>query len=256
VADLGTGHALSHEPASGPPVTERGPVLPLRQRFKNLRNNVLIPGFLGWYLELCRRTARWDIVGLDRMQGLAGQPQGFVLAFWHECLPLMPLAWNTFWDRQPPGTTRKPGLVLVSRSRDGRMMANLMQKFHLVPVEGSSSKGGQAAAQQLLVGLQSGAVAIVVPDGPRGPRRRISAGGARLAAMAGVPILPCNAAAWPCIRTGSWDRMAIPLPFARCVAVVGTPIMPDAETIAEATANVERGLNETMQTAEIKARAG
>ena len=49
----------------------------------------------------------------------------------------------------------------------------------------------------------------------------------RLAAMAGVPVVPCAAHALPMPRIGTWDRMLIPLPFARGVAVAGRPILPD-----------------------------
>ena len=184
---------------------------------------------IGWYLGLCRRTARWEIRGLPPLRALAEAPGGFVMVFWHECLPLMPLAWARLWEAVDPAAPRKPGLVLVSRSRDGALIAHSLAGYGLTAVSGSSSQGGREAARDLLRGVRAGGVAVVVPDGPRGPRRVVSDGAVRLAAMAGVPVVPCGAFARPSRRLASWDRMIFPLPFARCVAVVGAPILPDGE---------------------------
>ncbi|UFN49563.1 lysophospholipid acyltransferase family protein [Roseomonas sp. OT10] len=207
-----------------------------------------ITRLLGVYLGLCRRTARWELQGTGALRDLAGRPGGFILAFWHENLPLMPLAWSAFWEAEP-GLVRKPGLVLVSRSRDGGLIAGLLGRFGLTTVAGSTSKGGRAAGQSLLRGLRQGAVAVVVPDGPRGPRRRMSEGCLRLAAMADVPIVPCGAQARPLCRTGSWDRMMIPLPFARCVAVAGTPILPGEQELAQGMELLGAALDRTMEQA-------
>ncbi len=204
-----------------PPPRREG--LPSRLSRRLLRSDALA-ALLGAYLNFCRRTARWELRDAHLLGDLARRPEGFVLAFWHECLPLMPMAWSELWASLDQGTPRKRGLVMVSRSRDGRMIGALLARFGLTAVEGSSSAGGADAARDLLAGMREGAVAVMVPDGPRGPRRAVSRGTLRLAAMAGAPVVPCGAHVSPCLRVGSWDRMVIPLPFARCVAVVGAPI--------------------------------
>ncbi|WP_131829466.1 lysophospholipid acyltransferase family protein [Teichococcus deserti] len=186
----------------------------------------MLARLLGVYLDLCRRTARWEIHGATAMRELASRPDGFMLAFWHECLPLMPMAWSAFWQGQPPAH-RKEGLVMISRSRDGQMIARLLARFGLRVASGSSSAGGTKATRKLLGALRTGSVAVIVPDGPRGPRRRAGQGCHRMAVAAKVPIVPCAAHTAQSWRIGSWDRMVIPKPFARCIAVVGTPIMPE-----------------------------
>lgn len=224
----------------------RRPKGPLARRLSRIGKSPLLWRPVGWYLGLCRRTTRWTLRGAGPLQALARQPEGFVLAFWHECLPLMPIAWLRLWDSLEPGTPRKEGLVLISRSRDGTMISSMMRRFGLTAVAGSSSAGGRDAGLALLRGLRAGSVAVIIPDGPRGPRRVISIGAARIALAAGVPIIPCGAYATPSRRLGSWDRMILPLPFARCVAVVAPPIEPggrDAEALAEALA---ASLNATM----------
>ncbi|MFC0408694.1 lysophospholipid acyltransferase family protein [Roseomonas elaeocarpi] len=209
----------------------------------------LLTRMLGGYLDLCSRTARWELQGTEELRSLAAAPGGFILGFWHECLPLMPLAWSEFWRSVEDATPRKRGMVLVSRSRDGGMIGALLSRFGLEPVAGSSSAGGTAATRDMLQAMREGAVVVIVPDGPRGPRRRISQGSARIAMMAGVPVVPCGAYAKPCRRLGSWDRMVIPFPFARCVAVVGAPVHVSGGGTEQASALLSESLCAAMAAA-------
>ena len=67
--------------------------------------------------------------------------------------------------------------------------------------------------------LQGGEHVLITPDGPRGPRRQAAPGVAQLAALSGVPVLPCAAqtrAATCCRQLGPHG---VPLPFGRGVIV-------------------------------------
>ncbi len=86
----------------------------------------------------------------------------------------------------------------------------------------------------------------ITPDGPQGPRRQAAPGMAHLAALAGVPILPCAASTSRRIVLKTWDRMAIPLPFGRGVVVCGPGIVVPRdswrETVPEVAAAMERAV--------------
>jgi lysophospholipid acyltransferase (LPLAT)-like uncharacterized protein len=73
--------------------------------------------------------------------------------------------------------------------------------------------------------LARGEHLVMAPDGPRGPRREAAPGIAQIAALAGVPVLPCAAQTSRRRVLRSWDRMVVPLPFARGVMVCLPPIM-------------------------------
>jgi hypothetical protein len=47
---------------------------------------------------------------------------------------------------------------------------------------------------------------------------------AQLAAVSGVPVLPCAAQTSRRIVAPTWDRMIVPLPFGRGTIVCGAPI--------------------------------
>jgi hypothetical protein len=72
--------------------------------------------------------------------------------------------------------------------------------------------------------LEGGSHVVITPDGPRGPRRKAALGVAQLAALSGVPVLPCAAQIRPRWVLNSWDRMVLPLPFGRGVIVCGPSI--------------------------------
>ncbi len=184
-------------------------------------------GALGAYLRFALRTTRWDLSG-ELGHYIEARPA--IFAFWHEALPLMPALWTrAVAHRAAEGVARGRMHVMVSRNHDGRLIGGIMRGFGLDLVHGSSAKGnaqkGGAGALRALLGVLAGGDQVVItPDGPRGPARRLQPGVAQLAAMAGVPIVPCGAATTLGRALPTWDRMVLPLPWGRGALVCGAPI--------------------------------
>ncbi len=166
---------------------------------------------------------------VKRLRPSAGGPGGRVLyGFWHGVqLPLL-------------FTHRRRGItVMVSRSRDGGIIADLLHSMGFHTVRGSSSRDGASAASALVDALSRGDGAIT-PDGPRGPREKAKPGIAAIASLAGVPVQAMGIAARPAIRLGSWDRFLIPLPGSRVVVAEGIPITPGRLSPATVDAELRR----------------
>jgi lysophospholipid acyltransferase (LPLAT)-like uncharacterized protein len=182
----------------------------------------LLSRVLGLYLAFALRTTRWTIDGREHLaaQG-AGAPA--VFAFWHEFLPLMPAL--VMMARRLPQYRPVAVYTLVSHHRDGRFIGDVVGRFSIRPVSGSTSRGGVAGLRNLLRVLAHGDMIGITPDGPRGPRRQAAPGVAQLAALASVPVIPCAARTSLRIALGTWDRMAVPLPFGRGVVVCGPAII-------------------------------
>lgn len=180
------------------------------------------------YLRFVWATTRWTLVGGEHARLFAEGPM--ILAFWHERLPLAALGWRLLARREPRARRAQ---VLISRHRDGRLIASAVRPFGIDVVHASSSKGGATGLRGLARILSDGGVAVITPDGPRGPARVAAPGVAHLAALTGVPVLPCAVASSRMRLARSWDRMRFPLPFARGFAVVGAPV-PVARDGAEA----------------------
>jgi 3-deoxy-D-manno-octulosonic-acid transferase len=182
---------------------------------------------VGLYLGAVLYTSRWKIEADPATWALlTRQRQAVIIVFWHEYLPLVPVLW---WRarRDNPSLSLN---ALISRHRDGRMIAAIMRRWGIASVDGSSAKtgkiakGGAAALRSLLGLLREGKVVALTPDGPRGPRRAIQPGAALLAAISGAPVVPIAATCRPAWRIKSWDRMMLPLPFSRVTILCGMAI--------------------------------
>jgi hypothetical protein len=84
--------------------------------------------------------------------------------------------------------------------------------------------------------LNEGADAGVTPDGPRGPAREFKPGGLLAAQLSGAPIIPIAVDGAPAWRLRSWDRFAVPKPFARIRVRYGPAHFIPRESTAEARA--------------------
>lgn len=204
------------------------------------------------YLRFVWATTRWSLVGEDHARPFSDAPM--ILAFWHERLPLAALGWRLLARRVPQARGRR-AQVLISRHRDGRLIANAVRPFGIDVVHASSSKGGASGLRGLLRILAGGGVAVITPDGPRGPVRVAAPGIAQLAAMAGVPVLPCAVASSRMRLARSWDRMRFPLPFARGIAVVGAPIAVARDGAEAALPVIAAALDEACARADAMAGA-
>ncbi|HYZ22383.1 MAG TPA: lysophospholipid acyltransferase family protein [Rhodopila sp.] len=206
-----------------------------------------IPALLGGYMSLALRTTRWTLDGQAHLAAhVSGHPA--IFAFWHEFLPFMPGL--VVLARKLP--TYRPVRIhtLVSKHRDGRIIGAIVRRFGISTIQGSSSRGGAAGFRAMLAALARGELIGITPDGPRGPRREAAPGVAQLAALAGVPVVPCAARTSRSIQLDSWDRMTVPLPFGRAVVVCGTPIEVPRDRWEASLPAIADGLNQAAARAE------
>jgi len=208
---------------------------------------VCLAWLAGRYLAFTLRTTRWTLEGMDHLAPhVAGAPM--IVGFWHEFLPVMPGL--LLLGRRLPGYRATAVHALVSQHRDGRLIGEILRQFEVIPVHGSTTRGGASGLRELVKLLRRGSMIAITPDGPRGPRRKAAEGIATLAALAGVPIIPC--AAWTSfrIKLGSWDRMSVPLPFGRGVMICGTPIAVARDGASGGVAVITAALNAVADRAE------
>ncbi len=202
------------------------------------------PPALRGYVRLVRATARiatWDGYGVAPGAGRAGP---VIWAFWHNRLagPLV----------ASPGDGRG---VMISRSRDGELIARVVAGFGYVPLRGSTSRGGSRALRESVRHLASGRDVVFTPDGPRGPRYRAQPGVAFASRRSGVPVVPVGVGISRKAVFRSWDRFQLPLPFAAIHLVAGRPVaVPAHGPIRPWVERIEDDL--ARATARADARAG
>jgi hypothetical protein len=168
-----------------------------------------------WLLKAMGRTTRVRLENFSAYDARRQAREPTLFAFWHDQLLAMTVSMIGRGQRYT---------VLISQHPDGDLIARTVAGLEVDPVRGSSSRGGLKAMTELVRRLRAGGNVVFTPDGPRGPRHRASSGTIVLAQRARVPIMPVACAVRPRIRAGSWDRLQVPMPFARGAVVGGDVI--------------------------------
>ncbi len=161
-----------------------------------------------------------------------------IMTFWHSRILLMRFAYRG-----------RKACVMNSMHRDGEIVTRVMERFGILSVRGSSSRGWTHGLKGLVNSHRQGYDLIVVPDGPRGPSRRAKTGALQLARATGAPVFPTAYSARWHFTINSWDKLMIPLPFSRVVFVVGPPIYVPIDADSSQMAEQRRELEIALSTA-------
>ena len=182
-------------------------------------------------LELWARTLRFEF---DDRAGVVGQPaaRAYILAIWHNRLLLLPYVVRRFVP------ARKP-TALISASRDGAILTDMVRRFGFAAVRGSRSRQGASAILSLTEILTQGGDVAITPDGPRGPVYKINPGTTFLAQKSGAPVLPVHMEFSRCWRLKNWDRFVLPVPFST-VRVIFAPPHVVRQTLSDEEFESER----------------
>lgn len=138
--------------------------------------------------------------------------------------------------------------VLVSRSRDGEIIANVVEKWGFKTVRGSKGKKGAVeASMQMISILKSGENCAMMVDGPRGPAKVAKDGVIKIAKLAGVPVVPVywysNNFTWA--KFPSWDELRCPVFATNLINIYGEPIyIPHDGDEEEARQKLQNSLEE------------
>lgn len=118
--------------------------------------------------------------------------------------------------------------VMISRSRDGDIAIPAVRLSGCRAVRGSGGshrKGGGPAIARMVKEVRAGNPAVLTVDGPQGPRGVVHPGIAFLARATGAAVIPVAAVSTRRkFLDRTWDRLQIPLPFARIELRTSAPL--------------------------------
>lgn len=202
-----------------------------RPRTRRKSSGVVVPHRLRWHKRLAAAfvygliravsvTLRWRF---EDQSGLFHQTpaQPVILCTWHNRLALSLMVYVKHPQKLQPGRRLA---AIVSASRDGAVVAHILELFGVQPVRGSSSRRGPQALLELTTWAERGYDLAITPDGPRGPCYVVQEGVIALARLTGMPIVPVSYEVNRKIRLRSWDRFQVPLPLSRCLTRMGEPL--------------------------------
>jgi len=146
------------------------------------------------------------------------------------------------------------GMVgLASDHRDGEYVTRVLMRLGYGVARGSSTRGGARGLRGLLRAARAGRPLAIIPDGPQGPPELMKPGAVVLAARSGLPLVPIGVGISRAWRLSSWDRFAIPKPFARVHLAYGAPIdVPrdlDEVGVAEYRERLQAGMDAAVRAA-------
>lgn len=184
------------------------------------------------YRSLCG-TLRFREENRTWLDELDARGERLVFCLWHdELFPLMRMK------------KQLDIVTVVSPSRDGELLARVLEKLNLRTVRGSSGRGGANALLGAARLMREGVHACITVDGPRGPRHKSKDGAFFLARHADAWIAPVRIIMHTSLHAPSWDRFQVPLPFSRVTVRHGQPWKPggpdaSAEALAADRARLE-----------------
>jgi lysophospholipid acyltransferase (LPLAT)-like uncharacterized protein len=120
---------------------------------------------------------------------------------------------------------------MISQSRDGDFIADVVRRIGWIPVRGSSSKGGRKALQEMIDMVMEKGLGAHIVDGPTGPPRVIKPGLIILAQRTNAAIVAGYISYENPWIFNSWDRFMIPKPFSRVLIRAGAlmPVPPEMD---------------------------
>jgi lysophospholipid acyltransferase (LPLAT)-like uncharacterized protein len=167
-------------------------------------------------VELLNRE-RFEKYGLDPASG------NIVAGVWHRNAVFLFYFFRTLGPRG----------VMISRSKDGDIVAHVARRFGYTTMRGSSSKGGARALQEMIAYMKEThekRLCGTPVDGPRGPARIVKKGMLAVAKKAGVLFVPIACSGTRVLTFHkAWDKSMIPLPFSKMIIDFGEPIRITAD---------------------------
>jgi lysophospholipid acyltransferase (LPLAT)-like uncharacterized protein len=230
--------AVSSDPQAQSP-QRSGVVVPQKPKWHQRLAAALIYGLI----RAVSATIRYEwrdssgLLSIDRDQSV-------IFAIWHNRLSLCLEVYRVFLRNiQRPCKMA----AMVSASKDGGLLARVLELYGVQPVRGSTSRRGRQALLELVGWAERGHDLAITPDGPRGPRCIIQEGVIALAQLTGLPILPVSYHLTWKITLKSWDRFQIPLPFTKCLMHFTRPIYVPREISEEQREQLRRQVEDQLK---------
>jgi lysophospholipid acyltransferase (LPLAT)-like uncharacterized protein len=153
--------------------------------------------------------------------------KNYVLAFWHGS---MLLPWYVHRGKKM--------IALISKSKDGDLLARVLKNWKYGVIRGSSSTGGDVALGIMVDYGKNKHSITITPDGPRGPRHKLKAGAVIAAKKSGLPLILTGVGIQNKRSLNSWDSFSIPKLLTKATLIYSDPIYISKDSTYEETSKI------------------
>ena len=140
--------------------------------------------------------------------------------------------------------------VLISRSRDGDVVAHGIEPMGFKLVRGSKGKKGAIeATMQMITALKNNERAAIMVDGPKGPPEVVKDGAIKIAKLSGKPIVPMcwYSSNFNWLQFPSWDGLRVPVLDVRLINLYGEPIYVPEDADEEEIEKIRLQLQDSLK---------
>ncbi len=198
--------------------------------------------FLFSALNVLCKTLRITFVNKNVIDDLEKAGKNYVLAFWHGS---MVLPWYL--------KRKKDFIALISKSKDGDLLARILKQWKYTVVRGSSTAGGNVALGIMVDYAKNNSTVVITPDGPKGPAHKLKAGAVITAKKSGLPLVLAGVGFKRKRNLKSWDSFEIPAMFTQAKVIYSDPIYIESnlsyEDTSKAIERCEKKLNDLQNDA-------
>jgi len=139
----------------------------------------VVPRVSKYILWALHRSIRFRAEGVPKM----APGENAIFAYWHGRLLMMPFAQPYFEQKFA---------VMVSRHKDGELIARIVNRLGILTPRGSTTRGGASGLKEAIRMSRDGVCVTFTPDGPKGPRHEVQMGVIQLAKATSQPIYPAT----------------------------------------------------------------
>jgi len=173
--------------------------------------------FIYYFINFYCLTLRFKVHNEKKWQQLLKQGKTIILCSWHQ----------QFFSAIPYGRnySKYNGALMISKSKDGDLIARVANKTGWHTARGSSSRSGKEAMNEMIDHLNKFKFGLHIVDGPTGPIGKVKSGVIRMANKANAIIVPMYTYSENAWFFNSWDKFMLPKPFAKVNLVFGKEIL-------------------------------
>lgn len=183
------------------------------------------------------------IIGFEIIEDLLKNPRPVIFCFWHNRI-----FYSSWFLLRYVFCKGIMITVLISQSKDGELIAQVVKRWGGKVARGSTSRGGREALQILAKAIRREKSSVVTtPDGPRGPVYHFQLGTIILSQLTQCEIIPICFAAKPAWVFNSWDRFVVPKFFAKTVISIGKPYIVPRKLSEQELENERVKMEKTMK---------
>ena len=202
---------------------------------KNVIIQYILAVIAALYIGIVRLTSNINKINNQIPESFWNTNKSFILAFWHSQLMTISFSWS-----------KKSKIhIIASQHSDGRFGSIIGSFFKLKNIP-RSSKNSNISLKNIFKLVKQKEYIGITPDGPRGPREKVSQGIIKLASSLQIPIIACGFWSSKNFKLSSWDKFLITIPFSNCYFVWSEPLHIDKNIDEKKVLEYQKCLEENL----------